>query len=75
MFTNNKNTITYEIYCSNIKAFYFELDQINRNNLWNNEIVKRMELENTAGKKVITLAEIKRKLLKGKVGQFLERSK
>lgn len=75
MFTNNKNTITYEIYCGNIKAFYFELDQINRNNLWNNEIVKRMELENTAGKKVITLAEIKRKLLKGKVGQFLERSK
>ena len=34
-----------------------------------------MKLQNAVGKKAITLAEIKGKWLKGKVGQLLERLK
>ena len=35
----------------------------------------RMKLEKTVGKKLRTLAKIRRKLLIGKAGQFLGRSK
>ena len=38
-------------------------------------IVIRMKLLNTAGKQITTLSGIKRKLLIGKAGQFLGRSK
>ena len=38
-------------------------------------IVKRMKLPNTVAKQITTLAGIRKKLLIGKAGKFLEKSK
>ena len=49
--------------------------QMNTKDLSGIAIVKRIKLRNTVEKQITTLAGIRRKLLTGKAGQFVGRSK
>ena len=73
--TEDKNNIAYESDCSNCQAVYFGESkrslnrvQMNTKDLSGIAIVIRMKLLNTAGKQIITLTGIRRKLLIGKAG-------
>ena len=74
--TEDKNNIVYEIDCSNCQAVYFGESkwsyknrvQMNTKDLSQIAIVIRMKLLNTAGRQIITLTRIRRKLLLGKAG-------
>ena len=75
MATEDKNSIVYEIDCSNCRAVYFGESKRSLN-LRSDEhkrsvriaIGMRMKLLNTAGKQITTLTGIRRKLLIGKAG-------
>ena len=78
----DKNNIAYEIDCSNCQAVYFGESkrplnrvQMNTKDLSGIAIVIKMKLLNTAGKQITTLTGIRRKLLIGKAGEFLGKSK
>ena len=79
--TEDKNNIAYETDCSNREAVYFSESkwflnrvEMNTEDLSRNVNLKRVKLQNTAGKQITTTASI-RKLLTGKTGQLLGRSK
>ena len=70
--TEDKNNIVYEIDCSNCEAVYFGESKWSlksrSDDLSGIAISIRMKLLNTAGKQILTLTGIRRKLLIGKVG-------
>ena len=70
--TEDKNNIIYEIDCSNCEAVYFGESKWSlksrSDDLSGIAISIRMKLLNTAGKQILTLTGIRRKLLIGKVG-------
>ena len=73
--TEGENNIVYETDCSNCKAVYFgkfkrsvNRVSINPRDLPEIAIVNVMNIQNTVGKQITTLAWIRRKLLIGKAG-------
>ena len=76
--TEDKDSIVYETDRSNCKVVYFgESKRSLKLRPYELEIkydCKNRELQNTVGKQITTLGGIRRKLLIGKAGEFLERS-
>ena len=69
MTTENKNNIIFENGCSKCEAVYFGESK----RLLKVSIVIKMNLRNTVGKRITTVAGIKRKLLKGKFTRLIPR--
>ena len=73
--TEDKNNIVYEIDCSNCQTVYFgeskrslkSRSDEHKRSVRNCDCDKN-EIVNTAGRQIITLTEIRRKLLIGKAG-------
>ena len=73
--TEGENNIVYETDCSNCEAVYFGKSKRSVNRVSMNPrdlpqiaIVNVMNIQNTVGKQITTLAWIRRKLLIGKAG-------
>ena len=71
--TEDKNNIVYKIECSNCEAVYFSESKRSLKSRLDNSrdlseiaIVSVMNIQNTVGKQITTLAWIRRKLLIGK---------
>ena len=79
--TEDKDSIVYETDRSNCKVVYFgeskrslKLRPYEQERPVKNCDCKNRELQNTVGKQITTLGGIRRKLLIGKGGEFLQRS-